>query len=254
MGRFVKKECLKIGVGMALMLSASAGASISQWSLGVGASYSPAVYKDTPSNKAVIPVIGYEGEHFFMRGFSAGYRLNPVGSTHNVVFRAVYDPRTLKPEDSNNAVVKQMDKRDSTVLGGISYQLITLVGMFEATAGTDLGGAHNGLYSEMAWRLPFRRNGWGVTPSIGYAYNSDEINNHLYGVSQAEASRANIAQFDAEWDGQYFVGLSGYLHLTPNVRLAGGVRYTNLEGDIEKSPLIESGVNTTANVSIAYTF
>lgn len=234
--------------------SVAAQAKVSQWSLGVGASYSPAVYKDTPSNQTVIPVIGYEGTHFFMRGFSAGYRLNPIGSTHNIVFRAAYDPRTLKPGDSNDPAIRQMDKRDATIFGGVSYQLITMVGMFEATAGSDIGGTHNGLYGEAAWRLPFRGRGWGVTPSIGYSYNSDKINNHLYGVSAAEAQRAGIEAFDADWDGQYFIGLSGYMHLTPNFRVGGGVRYTNLEGDIENSPLIESGINTATNITFVYLF
>nr|WP_162046113.1 MipA/OmpV family protein [Vibrio taketomensis] len=235
-------------------VSGNALANISQWSLGAGVSYSPAVYKDTPSNKAVVPIVGYEGEHFFMRGFTAGYRLYPIRSTHNVVFRLAYDPRTLKPSDSDDPVVSKMDKREATVFGGVSYQLMTRVGMFETTAGTDIGGKHNGLYGEVAWRLPYRGRGWGITPSIGYSYNSDKINNHLYGVSQAEAARAGIEEFDADWDGQYFIGLSGYFHLTPQFRLGGGVRYINLEGDIEKSPLIESGINTAATFTVTYIF
>lgn len=247
---------LKGLIATAVMASPLSHAKISQWSVGVAASYSPAVYKDTPSNKAVIPVVGYEGEHLFLRGFSAGYRLFPVGSPQNIVFRAVYDPRTLKPEDSGNLAIQQMDERKATVLGGVSYQLITLVGLFEATVGSDLGRTHNGIYAEGAWRLPIRRGGWGVTPSIGYSYNSERLNNHLYGVSAEEAARAGdpSLEFDADWDGQFFIGASAYMHLTPNIRVTGGVRYTNLEGDIEGSPLIESGVNTTANVGVAYVF
>jgi outer membrane protein len=242
-------------VSTTLLVTSGVQAKISQWSLGVAASYSPAVYKDTPSNRAVIPMVGYEGEHFFMRGFSAGYRLFPVGSPQNIVFRAVYDPRTLKPSDSDNVDIQKLDEREASVLGGVSYQVITLVGMFEATAGSDIGFKHNGLYGEVAWRLPIRRKGWGITPSIGYAYNSERLNNHLYGVSADEAKRSpNLNEFDADWDGQYFIGFGGYMHITPNIRVTGGVRYTNLEGDIEKSPIIESGVNTTANVGIAYVF
>jgi len=250
----LKSSWFKAAVAAAVLAAPHANAKISQWSLGVAASYSPAVYKDTPSNKAVIPVIGYEGEHLFLRGFSAGYRLFPIGSPQNIVFRAVYDPRTLKPEDSSNPDIQQMDERKSTILGGVSYQLITLVGMFEATAGSDLGRTHNGLYAEAAWRLPIRQKGWAITPSMGYAYNSEKLNNHLYGVSAQEAARSGLDKFDADWDGQFFIGASAYMHLTPNIRLTGGVRYTNLEGDIEGSPLIESGVNTTANVGVAYVF
>ncbi len=253
MNRFVKGAL----ASLILSLPAVSHAKISQWSLGVAASYSPAVYKDTDSNKAVIPLVGYEGEHLFLRGFTAGYRLAPIGSPQNVIFRLAYDARTLKPEDSDNQIIKDyVDERDATVLAGASYQVITLAGIFEVGGGTDVGNTHNGLYAEASWRLPIRRKGWGFTPSIGYSYNSERINNHLYGVSTAEAARSGgqLEAFDADWDGQYFVGLSGYAHITPNVRVTGGVRYTNLEGEIENSPLIESGVYTSVNLGMAYVF
>lgn len=231
-----------------------AHAKVSQWSLGVAASYSPAVYKDTDSNRTVIPLVGYEGAHIFFRGFSAGYRLNPIGSPQNIIFRLGYDPRTLKPEDSNNANIQLMDEREATVLGGVTYQMVTMAGIFEVGAGSDIGGTHNGLYAEAAWRLPIRMKGWGITPAIGYSYNGEKLNNHLYGVSASEAARSGFDEFDADWDGQYFIGLSTYFNLAKNVRVNGGIRYTNLEGDIEKSPLIESGINTVATVGIAYVF
>ncbi len=234
--------------------SAGAQAALSQWSVGAATSYSPAVYLDTDANQTVIPVIGYEGEHLFFRGFMAGYRLRPIGSTHNLVFRVVYDPRTLKPEDSSHADIKLLDEREATILGGFSYQAITQVGMFEATVGSDLGATHNGIYAEAAWRLPIRRDRWSVTPSIGYSYNGERINNHLYGVSDEEAARTGLNAFDADWDGQYFVGLSGYYRLGQHIRVTGGIRYINLQGDIEQSPIIESGVNTTVNIGLAYVF
>ena len=251
----MKNIWLKVAiVGTSVFMVTTTYAKTTQWSLGVAASYSPAVYKDTPSNRAVIPVIGFEGKHFFMRGFSAGYRLLPLGAPQNIVFRAIYDPRTLKPSDSDDTDIQKLDERDATVLGAVSYQALSLVGLFEVTAGSDIGFKHNGLYAEAAWRLPIRRKGWTITPSIGYTYNSGQLNDYLYGVSASEAARTNLNEFDAGWDGQYFVGLSGFMHVTPNIRVMGGVRYTNLEGDIEKSPILESGINMAANVGVVYVF
>lgn len=237
-----------------IAISLPVHAELSQWSLGVAAAYSPAVYKDTPSNRTVIPLIGYEGEHLFLRGFSAGYRLFPMQSQQNVVFRLMYDPRTLKPGDSDNAQIQLLDKRSSTVLGGVSYQLMTPAGMFETSAGTDIGDTHNGVYAELAWRFPLRFGSWGITPGIGYAYNSDKLNNHLYGVSSDESVRSGLPEYEAKWDGQYFVGLSAYWNIADTVRLVGNVRYTNLEGDLEESPIIDSGVNTTVSLGVAYLF
>lgn len=243
-------------VGAALTVAASANAQISQWSIGAAAAYSPSFYKETPSNTTVIPMIGYEGEHLFLRGFSGGYRLRPVGSPQNIIFRFIYDPRTFKPEDSDNAAMQQLDERKSTILGGVTYQAITHIGLFEVGAGSDIGNTHNGIYAEAVWKLPIRRKGWAITPSFGYSYNSERLNNHLYGVSVEESTRTGgaMSSFDADWDGQFFVGLSTYFYLTPNIRVTGGLRYVNLEGQIESSPMIEHTTSTTGNVGIAYVF
>lgn len=230
--------------------SASAG----QWSLGGITSYSPAVYTDTGSNQVIIPLVGYEGQHVFLRGFSVGTRLYPAGTAQNIIFRLLYDPRTLKPSDSDSTRIQQLDERKSSVLGGVSYQQITPVGLFEVGAGTDLGNQHNGLYAEATWRLPIRAKGWGVTPEIGYAYNSEKINNHLYGVSAAESARSGLDEFDAGWDGQYFIGLNGYLMLSPRIRVTAGIRYSNLEGEIASSPIIERSVAVSGSLGMAYVF
>jgi len=237
-----------------LLMSSMVHADMSQWSLGVAAAYSPAVYKDTPSNRTVIPVIGYEGEHIFLRGFDAGYRLFPQGSTQNIVFRVAFDPRTLKPSDSDDPQIRLLDKRKATVLGGVSYQLYTMLGMWEASLGSDIAGRHNGVYGELAWRLPIRFERWGITPSVGYAYNSDKLNNHLYGVSAHEAARSGLEKYDADWDGQYFIGATAYWAVTHNIRISGGIRYTNLEGDISASPVVGSSAGTMGTLGMVYLF
>lgn len=238
----------------ALAASSFAHAEMNQWSVGVAAAYSPAVYKDTSSNRTVIPVIGYEGEHLFLRGFTAGYRLMPMGSEQNIVFRLAYDPRTLKPEDSDDPQIQLLDKRKSTVLGGVSYQLRTLVGMWEASVGADVAGRHNGMYGEIAWRLPLRFSNWGITPAIGYSYNSDKLNNHLYGVSASESARSGLQEYDAGWDGQYFIGASAYWSITRSVRVNGGIRYSNLDSDLSDSPVVGRDTSVMGTLGIAYVF
>jgi outer membrane protein len=240
----------------ASMLASTAMAERSPWSVGVGAAYSPKVYNGTPSNRTVIPIVGYEGEHFFFRGFSTGYRLNPQGSKHNIIFRAIYDAREFEPKDSDVENMKLLDERDPTVLGGATYQYLSPIGSFEASVGADVLGVHNGLYGEVAWRLPIRFSRGAITPALGYSYNDNKLNQHLYGVSQQESDRtgSDISEFNINGSGQYFIGVSGYFGLTKSVFVNGGIRYTNLEGDIEKSPILDSTISTTANVGISYRF
>lgn len=229
-------------------------ANAAEFSLGAVASYSPEVYKDTPSNKAVIPMIGYEGEHFFARGLEIGYRLFPAGTTQNIVFRLKYDARTLKPSDSSDPQMKLLDERESSVFGGVGYQLITPVGLLEIAGMTDTLGRSHGSYAQASWKLPIMMDGWGIIPTAGYVVDDSKLNNYLYGVSAEESTRSGISQFDAGADGAYYLGVSSYLNVTQNLRLTASVTYRNLEGDIEKSPIIASGINTTTAVGVNYIF
>lgn len=241
--------------GAALICSPAIAAN-SPWSLGAGAAYSPNVYKGTSSDRVAIPIIGFEGEHLYLRGFSAGYRIMPRGSEHNVILKVMYDSRSFDPSDSDDANMKKLDEREATVLGGISYQWLSPVGVVEAGVATDVGNKHNGLYAELAWKLPYRTPFWGLTPELGYSYNDDKLNQHLYGVSKQESARTGgaIAAFDPSWDGHYFVGLSAYLNLTDHITVNGGVRYTNIEGELEDSPILDGTVSTKANIGIIYRF
>ncbi|MCL9782315.1 MipA/OmpV family protein [Vibrio sp. S4M6] len=237
-----------------------ASAEMSEFSLGAIASYSPRVYKDTPSNKTVFPMVGYEGEHFFIRGLGAGYRLFPLGGREggafrqNIVFRLKYDPRTLKPSDSTDPQIQQLDERKTSIFGGVGYQLITPVGLFELAGMTDTLGRSNGSYAQLSWKVPLMFKNWGIIPSAGYTYDDSKLNNYLYGVSAAESARSGIREFNAGADGSYFITLQSYLDITKRVRVTASVTYRNLEGDIEKSPIIESGVNTTTALGVSYVF
>ncbi|MDR9829593.1 MipA/OmpV family protein [Vibrio sp. FNV 38] len=237
-----------------LVASSGVMAAPSQWSVGVGAAYSPEVYIDTDSTRTVIPIIGYEGEHLFLRGFSAGYRIFPRRSPHNIVFRLQYDPRTLDPDESSDIDIRKLDKRKSSVLGGASYQYSSRYGMFEISAGTDIGSRHNGLYAQTSYSYPIRGDRWGFIPNIGYAYNSDKLNQHLYGVSAAEASRTRFEEFSPGWDGNFFVGATGYYGITRSIRVMGSIRYSNLEGDLEDSPILDATHGTSVMLGATYSF
>nr|WP_261817137.1 MipA/OmpV family protein [Vibrio gallicus] len=246
---------MKLLTSIAVSTMLVSGGASAGWSVGVGASYSPAVYKGTPSNRVVIPVIGYEGEHVYFRGFSAGYRIWKQRSPHNIVFKLAYDPRTLKPSDSDDAFVRQVDKRKSTALGGVSYQYMNRsLGMFELTLAGDMLGRSDGAYAETVYRIPFRGERWMLTPALGLAWNSSKLNNYLYGISDSEADRLNVDSFAPAGDTQVFVGLRGLYSITDNIRFVAGVRYTQLQGDLEHSPLLGSTHSTAANIGVVYAF
>ncbi|MGR5149449.1 MipA/OmpV family protein [Photobacterium alginatilyticum] len=239
---------------LAMLALASTTTIAGEFSAGAITSYSPAVYLGADRNTVMFPMIGYEGEHVFLRGTTAGVGLLPLGTPLNVLFRVAYDPRALDPEDSDDIDIKKLDERKSGVLGGVTLQAINDLGTFEATVGSDIASNHNGIYAEALWKKPLNFGLYGFAPEFGYAFNSDKLNNHLYGVSQAEAERTRFNAFDGGWSGQLFVGVSAYTHLTRNVRVIGSVRYSRLDSALADSPIIENDDSVSGTLGIAYVF
>lgn len=236
------------------LIALSANVQSNEVSVGFITSYSPAVYKGLDSNTAFFPMIGYEGEHLYFRGTELGYALMPQGTPLNMIFNVQYDPRVLKPEDSDNTDIQKLDKRKAGALGGITLQALTTAGTLEASVGSDVVGEHNGLYAEVVLKESFNLGAWGFTPEIGYAFNDDKLNNHFYGVSEAEANRTSFSAFDAGWSGKAFVGVSSYLYLTESIRLVGSLRYSKLDTDLADSPIIESEHLFSGTIGASYIF
>lgn len=245
------KRILAAIAALSMSLPASA-----EFGLGITTTYAPNVYKGGDTEVTPFPMISYDNGQFFIEGVQAGYRLAPKGSTNNFVIFAAYDPRELDASESDDADIKKLDDRDPSFMGGVAYVLTSGNTEFRLGAGTDIGSVHNGMYAEARLSHHIPMGPIGLIPAIGYSYNSDKLNEHLYGVSAAEAASTSnrFNEFNPDWSGRYFIGLTGYMYLTKQLRLNGGVRYENLDSEIEKSPIIDSSVSIMGNVGVTYTF
>jgi outer membrane protein len=224
-------------------------------SVGIGVGVAQSIYLDTPSQSNFFPIVTYEGDHFFIKGDKAGYWILPSNSSSNFAIQVQYDySRSYDPDDSDNPQMKQLDERDATFMGGVSYQLQTVYGIFKANIATDLADKHNGTSSGLSWTIPFSFQMWGMNATLGYRYDDEKINNYYYGVSATEAARTGFSAYEPDGSGSYFAGLNSYLMLTPNFSLNGSVVYMRFDHEIENSPIIEDGSALGASVGMSYRF
>lgn len=238
----------------AVVVSVPAVAQQQGLSVGASVSYGESIYKETSDSSAVFPMLSYDNGQLFVRGLAAGIRLNPKGSTHNVVAKIHYDPRSFDPSDSDDTSMQLLDERDASVLGSISYQLLTPAGMFELTGGGEILDEHDGKFATIAYRLPLRTGKLSVTPFTGYTYYDDKFNNHRYGVSAAESIRSGITAFDADKGGEFFAGASVNFALTQQLMLSSSLRYLSLRGEIKDSPMLEKTESTAVSLGLSYRF
>jgi len=94
-----KVKLLALGVLMAS--SVSLAHAEGPWSVGAGALVTPDPYKGHQDRLYPVPIVGYEGEDFYVRSLNAGYYLWN-DKTDKLAVTAYYSPLRYRPKDSNN--------------------------------------------------------------------------------------------------------------------------------------------------------
>lgn len=238
-----------------LLFSAYSNAD-SSLSLGIGALYSPSPYIGMDTQFTPLPSIVYRDKHVSVEGTTASYSFNGRGAPIEYFAKVGFDPRIMRPSDSSDVDMQKLDKRKTSLMGGagVRFNFPGTTAFLESTIATDISGVHNGHYGEIKAAYPIRMGAFGITPSIGYQINSADLNNHLYGVSREEASRTRFDEYSMDYEGDYFIGLNGYMFLTKKISISGSVRYVSLEDDLKKSPILSETDSMTAYLSLNYTF
>ncbi|MGL4858697.1 MAG: MipA/OmpV family protein, partial [Enterobacteriaceae bacterium] len=140
--------CLSLlGTGV---LAQSAAAAVESPSLGLGVLVTPNPYKGDQDRVFPVPLVNYDSELFYIKGLGAGYYL--WNEDNNKLSASLfYDTLHFTPGDSDNNAMKQLNKRHSTMLGGLRYQHQENWGTLRAMAGGDLLNNSNGMLADFTY-------------------------------------------------------------------------------------------------------
>lgn len=172
---------------MVLVLVCASPAAAQQpsgWSLGLGAVVSEEPYGDVDTRVTPVPVLGYEGERFFLRGLAAGWRLPRVGGLRGAL---VVRARMQSYDADDDPVLEGMDSRRRTAEGGLHVSggkrwLRGHVGVYQ-----ELLGRYHGQLVEARVQAPLPVGNWVLVPSVGVDWQSAETADYYYGVRSDEA-------------------------------------------------------------------
>lgn len=218
---------------------------------GVGVGKSP--YKQYDNDAFPVPDIDYDSDHFWWHGLGGGYYLwNDESDKLSVT--GFWDPMRFKPSDSDNRRLRQLDKRRSTVMAGLSYQHFTQYGFLRTTLAGDVLDNSNGFIWDLAWLYRYTNGGLTVTPGIGVEWNSENQNDYYYGVSRKESRRSGLDHYNADDSWNPYLELSVNYALTRSWSVFAFGRYTRLTDETKDSPMVNKSWMGMLSTGISYSF
>jgi outer membrane protein len=242
-----------LALGLLVATSVGTANAENQWSVGAGVGVLNSPYKDYDRDVYPVPVITYEGDNFWFRGLGGGYYLwNDQADKLSIM--AYYDPMHFKPGDSDDWRLKQLDKRKSSMMAGLSYVHNTQYGFLRTSIAADTLDNSNGYIWDLAWLYRYTNGGLTLTPGIGVEYTSENYNDYYYGVSRREANRSGLDRYSADDGWNPYLALTASYEFTQDWNVYGTGRYTRLSDEIKDSPMVDKSWAGAFSVGVTYSF
>ncbi|HHL2711377.1 TPA: MipA/OmpV family protein [Yersinia enterocolitica] len=223
------------------------------WSLGASALVSPDPYRGKNDRVYPVPIVSYESDNFYFRTLAAGYYLWK-DDNNRLSIDAYYLPLHFTPGDSDDQQMKQLDKRRSTLMAGMSYSHIEDWGTLRAMFSGDVLDNSGGFVGDLAYLYRFSVDSWTLTPGVGVAWNSEDQNKYYYGVSRGESARSGLAQYSPSDSWSPYLELTANYNINPNWNAFFTGRYIHLANEVKNSPMVDASWTGVLWTGITYTF
>ena len=223
-----------------------------RWSLGLGVISSPRPYVGANNSILPIPLVELYYKKFYVQGIQAGFHLFENGdfvidARAGIVFAG------LDPNDSPD--LEGLTERKSSIEGGVVVDWTPGKFKLSASAYTDLLGRSDGqqigLDLSRAWTFNDYR--WGLTPSIGFVWQSGNFVDYYVGVTPGEAAPGRPA-YEPGSAVNFRSSLFVYFMISHRVTAVGLLRVQRLDNEIYSSPIVDKQRAYFGLVGITYKF
>jgi MipA family protein len=176
----------------------SADETLRGWSIGLGVVSIAPVYEGESNKVIPFPLIGYEGERFYLRGTTLGYRLIQnegfTLSTHlSASFNSIEADDFGRKELAARGINRDLlEDRDLGADAGITASMETSAGIFEADVRTDITNTSGGYQASLDYQFPLPLGKVIVTPGVGVTQYSSKAANYYYGTLSEEIRRGVV--------------------------------------------------------------
>jgi outer membrane scaffolding protein for murein synthesis (MipA/OmpV family) len=219
---------------------------------GIRGGQSPYFASDNEDQRQLdlIPLYLYEGKYFFFRGTAGGVHLFK-NDTFELNLYTRYRFQKLDPE--SNIFYQGLEERTQTLDAGFQASIKKDWGELKLHWITDTWNNHGGEEVQLAYRYRFEAGPWSISPYASWTWESADLTNYYFGVSEAEArpDRPAYAPGESQWLG---FGLNTAWHATDRMVLFANIGFAGTESEVINSPLVEEAGFSQAFIGGTYVF
>ncbi len=246
-------------VFLALPMIAAAGEkqqrSEDRWGadVGIGGTISTSEYKGVHSLGSALPILGYEGDHLYLRGLSGGLHIFKNG-VHEFNVQLSYLPQQFYASWSDNSRIKALDDRYSSLTAGFNYRLTTPYGVGSASIGTDILGNSNGIIGDVSYAYPLRWNMVSIIPMIGMQWTDKNYNEYYYGISASESRASGLSKYSPEDAFSPYTGVTARILFSENWSFLINGKALFLNQEAYDSPMVGDDIKFSISSGVLYAF
>jgi len=231
----------------------NASAPTKTWSVGAAAMWSASAYRDYDNEALPVPVINYEGHHFFLRGIVLGYRLLAAQNNELAVI-ASPEANQFLARRSDDPHLRRLSDRNVSGLAGVSWRVYGNWGGIQATAQKELTGHGGGIMTDLSYGYTLQQGRFALMPGAGLNYSSRALNDYYYGIRAKEVARSGLAPYRPDAAAAPYLHLGLVYSLSRSWLLIGDFRLTVLPRTVEDSPMVDHDFTASSLAGVSYAF
>ncbi len=221
-------------------------------SLGLGAAWQSSPYKSYDADTRPLPLIGIEGERFYLRGPEAGLHLFQ-NENHAFSLGVAYSGLEFDSGDTDDRRLKQLDDRDWTLRAYLQYALRSDdFGHLSLKVFHDVLNNSDAFTAEASYKYPAYFGQVTLSPGAGLAWDSEEELAYYYGVSAREARKSGLREYSPGGGISPFISLELDWNFTESWSLFAAQRVKFLSSEITDSPMVDDDMIMSTAIGFRY--
>ncbi|HEY3859017.1 MAG TPA: MipA/OmpV family protein [Gammaproteobacteria bacterium] len=220
----------------------------SGWIFGAGVAVTNPGYVGYSRQITPLPLIFYHYGRWFFAGFSGGYLLSN-GDHYRLAL--VLQPTLNRLSSNDSTQLAGIQSRQWSLAGGANLETFGDWGHLNVGVFHDLLDRNNGSSASLGYRFPFHAGDWTLSPGIGLRWQSANLTNYYYGVSDVEA-RPGRPAYSPGSDTSPYVSFGVATRISEHWQFRGDLSYQRFGSAIHDSPIVDRSGSATIFIGFIY--